>query len=109
MRQGPDRSPRYLEAESVGAEDRAALLADLEVLARSFALATLDKLGWQRIAGARVEPEALRRQLQVREEHRKLFRRMLELLAGAGVLRADGDGFNVAVGAGRPVAGRPAG
>ncbi len=94
---------RYLEAESVGAEDRAALLADLEVLARSFALATLDKLGWQRIAGARAEPEALRRQLQVREEHRKLFRRMLELLAGAGVLRADGDGFSVAVGSGEPL------
>ena len=96
---------RYLEAESVGAEDRAALLADLEVLARSFALSTLDKLGWQRIAGARVEPEALRRQLQVREEHRKLFRRMLELLAGAGVLRADGDGFSVAVGSGDPLPG----
>ncbi|MCY4587225.1 MAG: SDR family NAD(P)-dependent oxidoreductase [Bryobacterales bacterium] len=94
---------RYLAAEGVGAEDRAALLEDLERLSRSYALATLDKLGWERKAGAAVVPEDLRRRLQVIDDHKRLFRRMLEMLAKSGVLDEAGDGFVVAVGSGDPL------
>ncbi len=93
----------YLEAEGVGAADRAALLADLERLARCYALVTLDKLGWQRTAGESVDAGALRQRLQVDAEHERLFRRMLEMLARAGVLEEQGDGFRVTVGPGAPL------
>ena len=93
----------YLAAEGVGAEDRAALLADLERLARCYALVTLDKLGWQRTAGESVDAGALRQRLQVGAEHERLFRRMLEMLARAGVLEEQEDGFRVTVVSGAPL------
>ena len=93
----------YLAAEGVGAEDRAALLADLERLARCYALITLDKLGWQRTPGAAVDAGALRQHLQVGAEHERLFRRMLEMLARAGVLDERESGFVVTVGSGAPL------
>ena len=77
---------------------RAALLNDLELLARSYAIFTLDRLGWNRESGDRVEPEALRQRLKVGDEHRRLFRRMLEMLAFAGMLEEDGGEFVVRVG-----------
>ena len=93
----------YLAAEGVDASLRPALMADLSRMARQFALAALEKLGWEREAGAAVDSEDLRRRLEVKEEHGHLFRRMLELLAGAGVLKAEGEGFLVAAGAGEPL------
>ena len=93
----------YLAKVDVGAEDRASLLADLESLAHAYALQTLDRLGWQRVAGASVDSEELRQQLKVGDEHRRLFRRMLEMLARAGVLEQSGDGFEVAVPSGAPL------
>ena len=50
----------YLGAEGVSVEGRAALLSDLERMAWSVALTTLERLGWTRTAGETVEPEALR-------------------------------------------------
>jgi len=94
---------QYLAAEGVGAEGRTALLEDLERLSQSYALATLDKLGWERKAGAAVDPEALRGRLQVIDEHKRLFRSMFEMLARAGVLEESGDDFVVAVGSGDPL------
>ena len=93
----------YLAAESVDAKDRNALLADLERWSRSRALATLEELGWQRKAGETVDPDDLRQRLNVIPEHRRLFRRMLEMLAKSGVLSADGDGFVVVVGRDDPL------
>ena len=93
----------YLAAQGVDAAGRAALLGDLERLAQSYALMTLERMGWQRRAGEALDPEALRRRLGVAEEHRKLFRRMFELLGAAGVVEHDGDGFGVVVGAGEPL------
>ncbi len=93
----------YLAAEGVDASLRPALLTDLSCMARHFALSALEKLGWERKAGAVVDTEDLRWRLGVKDEHGKLFRRMLEILAGAGVLEAAGDGFVVAVGAGAPL------
>jgi len=93
----------YLAAEGVDAAGRAALLGDLERLAWSYALVTLERMGWDRRAGETLEPESLRQRLGVADEHRKLFRRMFELLAAAGVLEIQGDGFGVVVGADDPL------
>ena len=97
---GSDLFTQYLAAEGVGAEDRDALLGDLERLSRTYALLTLDKLGWEREVGEVVDSEDLRQRLQVIDDHKRLFRRMLEMLAKSGVLEEAGDGFVVAVGSG---------
>ena len=88
----------YLIDAGVDPEGRNALLADLERWSRSRALATLKELGWQRKTGETVDPEDLRQRLQVTEEHKRLFRRMLEMLAKSGVLEETGDGFVVVIG-----------
>jgi acyl transferase domain-containing protein/SAM-dependent methyltransferase len=93
----------YLAAEGVSAEGRAALLADLERLARCYALAALDKLGWRRSAGELVDVDRLRQRLQVGAEHERLFRRMLEMATHAGVLEEQDDGFLVRVDSGSPL------
>ena len=99
----------YLAEEDLKVEEREALLLDLEWMARSVALTTLERLGWARTAGETIEPETLRERLKVLDVHRHLFRRMLELLAAAGILEAAGDGFVVLVGADEPLpAGMPA-
>ncbi|MDE0443295.1 MAG: SDR family NAD(P)-dependent oxidoreductase [Gammaproteobacteria bacterium] len=90
----------YLGDEGVGAETRAELLADLELLSWRLALSTLDRLGWRRQRGERVEAVALRRQLNVLDEHERLFRRLLEMLARSDVVKESGDGFEVLVGSG---------
>ncbi len=90
----------YMADEGVEAADRAALLDDLERLSRSYALATLDKLGWERQAGAAVDPEELRQRLEVQPEHQRLFRRLLEMLARAGVVEEADGRFTVRVGSG---------
>ena len=88
----------YLIDADVSPEGRDALLKDLERWSRSRALATLKELGWQRKTGETVDPEDLRQRLQVTEEHKRLFRRMLEMLAKSGVLEETGDGFVVVIG-----------
>ena len=93
----------YLAAEGVDAGLRPAWLADLSCMARHFALSALEKLGWERKAGTAVDPEDLRQRLGVLDEHSRLFRRMLEILARAGVLAAADEGFVVVVGAGEPL------
>ncbi len=92
--------PEYLANVGVDAGDRTALLADLEQLSHAYALATLDKLGWRRDTGAKVESAELRESLSVGVEHERLFRRMLEMQARAGVLEQAGDGFVVTVASG---------
>ncbi len=94
--------PRYLEEAGVDRESRTALLDDLERLSLGFALETLDRLGWERVAGGVVAPEELRRELGVGSEHRPMFRRILEMAARSGVLREAGDRFEVVVGSGEP-------
>ncbi|MYA97363.1 MAG: SDR family NAD(P)-dependent oxidoreductase, partial [Nitrospinae bacterium] len=93
----------YLAEEGVAPEDRSALLRDLERWSRSRALATLEELGWEREAGAAVDSEDLRERLGAGEEHRRLFRRMLEMLAKSGVLQEADGGFLVKVGSGGPL------
>ena len=90
----------YLADEGVTPKDRSALLNDLERWSRSCALETLEKLGWEREVGVAVDSEDLRGRLNVVEEHRKLFRRMLEMLAKSGVLEEADGGFVVRIGPG---------
>ena len=85
----------YLKDAGVGPEDRAALLSELEHWSWAYALANLDRLGWQRVAGETVDPDALRQQLNVSADHSRLFRRMLEMLTRCGVLKEVDDGFLV--------------
>ena len=95
--------PQYIADEGVDPGDRAALLADLEQLSLAYALATLDTLGWQRVAGEVVDSETLRKSLEVGDEHVRVFRRLLEMCARAGVLEANGDGFRVVVASDGPL------
>ena len=95
----------YLAAEGVGAAERAALLEDLELLSRRYALATLDALGWERAAGTQVDSVELRQRLEVGAEHERLFRRLLEMLARSGVLEEKDGAFTVVVGSGDPLPG----
>ena len=85
----------YISREGVEIGDRAALLADLERLARSYALAALHRLGWQREKGTVISSEALREDLQVIPEHSNLLGRMLRLLSDAEVLAKAEDGCYV--------------
>ena len=93
----------YLRDAGVDPDDRDALLSDLERWSRSRALATLEELGWNRQAGESVDPEGLRDELDVLREHRRLFRRLFEMLARSGVLKETGDGFTVVAGPGEPL------
>ncbi len=88
----------YLTDAGVDPEGRDALLADLERWSRSRALATLEELGWQRRTSETVDPEALQSRLNVLPEHKRLFRRLFEMLAKSGVVKEVDDGFVVVVG-----------
>ena len=90
----------YLKDAGVGPDDRDALLLDLERWSWAYAIANLDRLGWQRRTGETVDPDELREQLNVSADHRRLFRRMLEMLTRCGVLEEIDDGFRVLSGSG---------
>ena len=94
---------RYLAVEGVRVEDETGLQEEMERVSWCYALSGLEALGWDREAGAVVDPEELRERLEVLPEHVHLVRRMLEILARSGVLRANGAGFVVAIGAGDPL------
>ena len=86
----------HLGAEGVEAGAVADFLADLERLARGYALAALEGLGWRREPGAVVHPSALRRPLKVVSEHEGLLHRLFGLLEEGGVLERTSDGLVVA-------------
>ena len=88
----------YLTDAEVDPQGRDNLLADLERWSRSRALATLEDLGWERSTGSVVDSEELRQSLGVLPEHKRLFRRLFEMLAKSGVVRESEDGFVVVVG-----------
>ncbi len=88
----------YVAAAGVKPEDRSSLLMDLEQWSRSYALTNLEKLGWQREVGTTVDPDELRQRLGVIEDHKRLFRRLFEMLAKSGVLEETEEGFTVVLG-----------
>ena len=93
----------YLADAGVDPDDRNRLLADLERWSHARALRTLEELGWRRTAGETVDPERLRKELDVLPEHGRLLRRMLEMLAWSGVAEETADGFHILVGPGDPL------
>ncbi len=93
----------YLADAGVDPQGRNALLADLERWSWSRALATLEELGWRRVKGESVDPEELRQRLNVLPEHKRLFRRMFEMVAKSGVLEETGDRFVVLLGSDDPL------
>ena len=95
--------PNYLLEAGVDPDGRNGLLADLERWSRSRALATLEELGWTRVAGDTIDSEVLREKLGVVPEHSRLFRRMLEMLARSGVLAEQDGKFNVTIGPDDPL------
>ena len=97
---------RYLAAEGVKVEDETGLQEVMERAAWCYALSALETLGWERRAGAAVEPEELRERLEVLPEHANLLRRILEILARSGVLEAKDEGFAVTVGEEEPLPDR---
>ena len=94
---------RYLASEGVEIEDETDLQEAMERVSWCYALSALETLGWEREAGAATDPEELRERLGVLPEHGHLLRRMLEILARSGVLRANGGGFVVTVGTADPL------
>ena len=98
-----DSFSEYLAAAEVDPDDRVALLADLERWSHAYALLNLEKLGWQRRSGDVVDADELRQRLGVVEEHHRLFRRMFEMLARAGVVEEKDGNFVVVVGADDPL------
>ena len=95
----------YLSSEGVAMDDRVMLLNDLERLSRSYSLAALERLGWERRKGESVEPEALRGLLQIQPQHTKLVGRMLRLLRDGALLSgsAEQGKYTVEVGASDPL------
>ena len=93
----------YLEEEGVPRKLRTELLADLEHWSLSRANWTLETLGWKKIVGQVVNPEELRAELGVDDAHRRVFRRLLEMLARCGILQEDDEGFIVKVGSDEPL------
>ena len=93
----------YLGAEGVKIEDETGLQEYMERVSWCYALATLEKLGWERITNADIDLDELREQLEILPEHANLLRRLLEILARSGVLRTESNGFVVAVGSGDPL------
>ena len=94
---------RYLAVEGVESAERASCLEDMDRLACAYALSTLDTLGWDRRAGTLVAPEEVRRRLAVAAGPRGMFSRLLEMLAGSGVLEEADGGFRVRLGSGDPL------
>ncbi|MCY3540624.1 MAG: SDR family NAD(P)-dependent oxidoreductase [Gammaproteobacteria bacterium] len=88
----------YLEEEGVPRANRTALLTDLENWSLSRACWTLETLGWKRVVGQVVQPEELRNELGVDDVHKRVFRRLLEMLARCGVVEEGEDGFTVNLG-----------
>ena len=77
--------PEYLTGAGVDPQGRNMLLADLEQWSRSYALRTLEKLGWERRSGEIVKHDELRERLNVNTEHSRLFLRMLEMLGSVDI------------------------
>ncbi len=94
---------KYLGDEGVEVAAEIDLQGEMERVSWCYALSALETLGWERRAGAAVDPETLRERLEILPEHTHLLRRLLEILARSGVVRETDDGFAVAAGAGDPL------
>ena len=85
----------HLGTEGVETGAASDFIADLERLARGYALETLEGLGWRCEAGALVRPSELRRPLKVVAEHERLLERLFGLLEVGGLLERSPEGWVV--------------
>ena len=85
----------HLGAEGVEIGAASDFIADLERLARGYALEALAGLGWRREPGAVVRPSELRRPLKVVAEHERLLHRLFGLLEAGGLLERSSEGWVV--------------
>jgi acyl transferase domain-containing protein/acyl carrier protein len=83
-------------AEAVAFEAHEGALARVETLATPIILRALHELGWTPRVGDPADAEDLAAKLGVAIRHRRLFRRLLQILGETGVLEADGGGWRVA-------------
>ena len=79
-----------------GVEAYTDFLPTLDALTTQYVVRALRDLGWEFRVGAQVSAESLADQLGVVARHRRLFRRLLEILAEDGLLVASGDAWHVA-------------
>ena len=84
----------YVSEEGVEPDVRLGHLDGMDRLSSSLALLALNRLGWMTRSGETIDPEVLRKSLNVLDEHRYLFRRILEILGRAGILEESGDKFH---------------
>ncbi len=76
-------------ADSVGLVSHDVFLARLEALCGDYAVRTLQRLGWSPVVGSRVSQAGLADQLRVMPAHRRLFGRLLAILAEQGLVARD--------------------
>ncbi len=93
----------YVGREGVDWSERINLLTDLERLSWSFALAAVRSLGCHPTAGEMIDPETAGGELGITGDRARLFRRVFELLARAGVVEETADGFHVLIGPDDPL------
>ena len=68
----------------------------IEALSAAYIARALAELGWDPKMGDRVDPRSLVKQLGVVQSQQRLVGRLLEILRDVGVLRREGDGWQVA-------------
>jgi acyl transferase domain-containing protein len=73
-----------------------AFLPQHEALCADYVVQTMGQLGWQPHAGDAVAAQSLAERLRVAPRHRRLFGRLLEILAEAGHLLPTAQGWTVA-------------
>ena len=78
-----------------GLEIYDALEPRLHALSTDYVVTALLRLGWMPVPGDHVTVDTLADTLGVRPQHRRMFGRMLAMLAEDGVLRADLEGWRV--------------
>ena len=76
----------HLISEGVSTGQASALRADLKRLSRSYALAGLERLGWQPEAGSVLTLSELRKDLDIVPQHEGLLRRVVGMLVEDGLL-----------------------
>ena len=81
------------------------VMPELRTLSARYVVQALIKLGWSFGSTESFTTESLAEKLGVVTDHRRLFGRLLEILAEDGVLNGDGQSWKCA---GQPVAGDPA-
>jgi acyl transferase domain-containing protein/acyl carrier protein len=97
----PSQIVRRIQSASSGQSQRsgpdvyAEMRLRLDALCADYVLKAVRQLGWQLRRGEQVSADALATQHDVLPRHRRLFNRMLEMLAEEGLLGVEGAGWKM--------------